>query len=311
MTRQEASEWGCIVSGIVSLGMSIVWLFGVKPSGIVLPLIAIVAALACGTLFYLGKRIEKSAPAAEVGKPHLDALARKHGIYIGSGGIAAEVIDDILTVRLTIFTCTNIELRYVRASLFTGLAGLEMALESAEPHRLLPWAEFVKVFHKTLTAEEIKRVPEWADTVAINGRAKFEDHIETEFSIRSALYRRALVLSEPRTLRDTAIGLYDRLGIFMREYETKSQMKQEPGESGDDFVMRKLSRALQQNTQMAADFRIQFESEMRSLNDQIQARSGDHSLTAAIDQVARTCNAKEIEEMREHLWECARTMNQS
>ncbi len=128
---------------------------------------------------------------SESSHPNLDALARKHGIYIGSGGIAAEVIDDTLTVRLTIFTSTSIELRYIRASLFTGLAGLDIPLESAEPHRLLPWTEFEKIFKRTLTPEETGRVREWADTVAINGKAKFEDHIEKEFSIRSALFRRA------------------------------------------------------------------------------------------------------------------------
>jgi hypothetical protein len=75
------------------------------------------------------------------------------------------------------------------ASFLTGIAGLEFALESAEPHRLGPWMEFEQVFRKTLTAEEANQVREWPDVISINGKAKFEDHIEKDFSIRSALYR--------------------------------------------------------------------------------------------------------------------------
>jgi hypothetical protein len=112
------------------------------------------------------------------------------------------------------------------------------------------------------------------------------------------------------SLRDTAIGLYDRLATFEHTYEKKSHIQQERGESGEDFVIRQLEKALQQNTQMAADYRLQFESDMRSLNDQIQVRSGAcHPLTADIEQAVRTCNAKTIKGMREHLWECARTMD--
>jgi hypothetical protein len=119
--------------------------------------------------------------------PNLDALARKHGIYIGPAGIAAQVIGDTLTVRLVIFTCTNPELRFIRVALSTGT--VEIILESAEPQRIVPFMEFDKRFTKTLTAEEIRRVPNWANTVTINGKAKFEDHTEKAFSFGVALSR--------------------------------------------------------------------------------------------------------------------------
>jgi hypothetical protein len=142
---------------------------------------------------------QSDGTVAEAGKPRHDALARKHGIYIGSAGIATQVIGDTLTVRLNILTCTNIELRHIRATLSTGLAGLEIALDpSAEPHRLLPWLEFEQVLEKTLTAEQMKKVSDWTDTVVINGKAKFEDHIEKEFSVRSALWRPALLPQDPQ-----------------------------------------------------------------------------------------------------------------
>lgn len=318
--REAVSQYSCMVAAAAALIFGSLPYLGIKPSNdqhaiILFPAISLLAAVLCGLLFYLGKRIEKNAPAVEVGKPRLDALARKHGIYIGSAGIAAQVIGDTLTVRLNIFTCTNIELRHIRAALSTGLAGLEIALDpSAEPHRLLPWLEFEQKFEKTLTAEQMKRVSDWTDTVVINGKAKFEDHVEKEFSVRSALWRPALMLSESRTerrtLRDIAIALYDRLATFEQKYRTKSDLQKESGEPADVFLTRQFANAIQLSTQMSAEFRIQFESDMRGLNDQMQARSGDCSLTPAIDQAARACNEKTIEEMREHLWECARTMNQ-
>jgi hypothetical protein len=132
----------------------------------------------------------KVAAPPSVPTPRLDALARKHGIYIGSSGIAAQVIGDTLTVRLTVFTCTILELRYMRVALNTGMG--EVILESAEPHRIGPFMEFDKTFTKTLTADETRRTPNWASTVTINGKAKFENQIEKDFSFGSALSRPAL-----------------------------------------------------------------------------------------------------------------------
>jgi hypothetical protein len=272
--------------------------------------VASIILYALFAIFVMKPKVEKAE--VELGKPRLNVLARKHGIYIGSAGIAARVIGDTLTVRLNIFTCTNIELRHIRATLSTGLAGLEIALDpSAEPHRLLPWLEFEQVFEKTLTAEQMKKVGDWTDTVVINGKAKFEDHIEKEFSVRSALLRPALGLSqpsEPRTLRDRAIALYDRLAAFEQEYERKSDIQQESGESSSAFLTRQLQTAIQQSVQMSADFRSQFENDMRTLNDRIELRSGRPFVAAIIDQAARACHPNNIKEMREQLWECARTM---
>ncbi len=111
------------------------------------------------------------------------------------------------------------------------------------------------------------------------------------------------------TLKQKAIQLYDRLGAFEQEYEKKHGMQQDRDESGEDFVVRQLKEGIHQSIQMAADFRIQFEKEMRSLDDHIQVNSeGSQSLTIDIDQAARTCTVKKIKEMRERLWECARTM---
>jgi hypothetical protein len=187
--RTEVSEWGCIVSGFVAIGTAVAWVFR---SGLNwFPVVAILAAIVCAVLFYSGKRLERvNDSATSVPTPRLDALARKHGIYIGSAGVAAQVIGDTLTLRLTIFTCTNIELRFIRAVLNTGIG--EVVLESGEPHRIVPFMELEKTFTKTLTPDEARRAPNWASTIMITGKAKFEDHIEKDFSFGSALSQPAL-----------------------------------------------------------------------------------------------------------------------
>jgi hypothetical protein len=136
------------------------------------------------------KDTKEVPPPENVSRPRLDALARKLGIYIGSAGVAAQVIGDTLTVRLTVFTCTNIELRFIRAVLNTGIG--EVVLESSEPHRIVPFMELEKTFTKTLTPDEARRAPNWASTITISGKAKFEDHIEKDFSFGSALSQPAL-----------------------------------------------------------------------------------------------------------------------
>jgi hypothetical protein len=120
-----------------------------------------------------------------------------------------------------------------------------------------------------------------------------------------------LQASNKRTasLRDTAINLYDLLATFEQQYEPKSHIQQERGESESDFVARQCENAMRQSLLMAADFRIRLEKEMRSLSDQIQLSSeGTQSLANTIDQATRTCNGKTIKDMREYLWECARTL---
>jgi hypothetical protein len=109
-------------------------------------------------------------------------------------------------------------------------------------------------------------------------------------------------------LKQRIMQLHDRLGVFEQEYEKKSDIQQESSESSSDFITRKLQNAIQESVQMSADFRIQFENDMRTLNDQIELRSGQPFLAAIIDQAARACHPKSIKEMREQLWECARTM---
>jgi hypothetical protein len=56
-------------------------------------------------------------PEAAVARPRMDAMARKNGIYIGPAGIAMQLIGEDLSIRLSIFTCTMIELRYIRVML--------------------------------------------------------------------------------------------------------------------------------------------------------------------------------------------------
>lgn len=87
-----------------------------------------------------------------------------------------------------------------------------------------------------------------------------------------------------------------------------SRIQRESGESNEDFVTRQCDYTMLQNYRMAANFRIQFERDMRSVSDRIQAQSGDWSLTTAIDQATQACNPEKIKEMRERLWEFAKTM---
>jgi hypothetical protein len=110
------------------------------------------------------------------------------------------------------------------------------------------------------------------------------------------------------TLKQKITSLHDRLAPFEQEYETKSHIQREREESEFDFVTRQNEKAMLLSFQMAANFRIQFKRDLRSVSDQIQARSGDWSLTAAIDQATQACNSEKIKEMRERLWDCARTM---
>jgi hypothetical protein len=115
-------------------------------------------------------------------------------------------------------------------------------------------------------------------------------------------------LAPEPTLKQRTMQLHDRLRVFAQEYEKRADIQQERDESNDDFVVRRLKDAMQESVQMSADFRIQFQNDMRTLNDQIELRSGLPFLAATIAQAARACNPKSIEGMREQLWECARTM---
>jgi hypothetical protein len=134
---------------------------------------------------FVGRFLERRHLATP--RQRFDDLMRKHGIYIGSQGIAVQVICDTLHIRLVIVTHAIIEMRYIRVALNTGIG--ELTLESAEPHRIYPTMPQEKSFRHTLTAEQLKRVCDWTGTVTINGTAKFEGQIEQTFSFGSALSR--------------------------------------------------------------------------------------------------------------------------
>ena len=64
-----ASESGCIVSGIVSVAMALVWIFKFKsPRSSLLPIAALVAAGTCGVLFYLAARSRSNLLIREAGR---------------------------------------------------------------------------------------------------------------------------------------------------------------------------------------------------------------------------------------------------
>lgn len=116
-------------------------------------------------------------------------------------------------------------------------------------------------------------------------------------------------LVKNQTLRERTIALFDRLGTFMKEFKKLEEITQEAGESNEDFVTRRLRNWLQQSQQMAAGFRLNFEDDMRHLNDEIQISYGTcYPLISSVEKAARSCTVKIIEEMRQSLWSCAETM---
>jgi hypothetical protein len=74
--RTAVAEWGCVVGGIVSLVTGFVWLFGIEPpnGNPLFPVLALVSALTCAVLFYLGKRLENAKRHSEK-----DSGAKKRG----------------------------------------------------------------------------------------------------------------------------------------------------------------------------------------------------------------------------------------
>ena len=153
---------------------------------------------------------------------------------------------------------------------------------------------------RLLTAEKTER-----DRLIDCVNHKVDDWLQRTNETLNGLIRKP----EPEpTLKQQIINLHDRLTPFEQEYEMKSHLQRESGESGENFVTRQCDYTLLQNYRMAANFRIQFERDMRSVSDRIQAHTGDWSLTTAIDQATQACNPEKIKEIRERLWECARTM---
>ena len=317
MTKQEASEWGCIVSGASVPISAIVWFFGIRPPGQGIGWFApfsFVMAFISATLFYLGKRFKgrkdnlKTEAFDSFRNPQWETVTRRqfmnerieidgkrfwdctfNSVTLAFHGTApAEFLGNCnfqLPLRLTTDFPPAMHFSKL-AQIFSKLPGTRLEYVSADErgNPLTPTFEITELTSGT----DVGRI--LPDTSLKD--SKREDPLPRD------------------SLRDRAIRLYDRLDIFMQEYEMKSHMQQERGESGEDFVTRRLEKALQQNAQMGADFRIQFESDMRSLDDQIQVRSGaSYPLTGDINQAVRTCNAKMIKEMREHLWEGARTMD--
>lgn len=152
----------------------------------------IVAALLLGSLLvFLWKLYRRpTSPKEETDSkaiPRLDALTRKYGIYVGSPGIAAQLIGSSLTVRLDIFTCSVIEVRYVRVSV-SAPNSEEFTFESAEPKRIGPFVPETKEFLQKLDPAQAERLRK-SDSVQINGKVKFEGNIEKDFSFGSALSR--------------------------------------------------------------------------------------------------------------------------
>lgn len=237
-----------------------------------------------------------------------------------------------IALNLQIISSTLTKLVYAKATLARreGYHGQthQIELESSEPHIITPMQTFVRMLEIKLDQEEAKRF--MAPNVEIMGQLKLEEnnaHRVVPFQLvthrecpddpnvpqlRMKLQEaetRIAALRKPVSLRGRVIRLFDLLGPFEQEYKEKFHIERQPGESESDFDERNIANGIRSYTQMTADFRIQFEDEVRSINDQVQLKSGTVPLLLnAIDQAAKACKPQTIKEMREYLWECARTM---
>jgi hypothetical protein len=90
-------------------------------------------------------------------------------------------------VPLEIFSCSDIELRYVRATIHTSTAG-DITLESAEPHRIRKMTRFPKTLEKMLTLDEATAVRQ-AGMVTVYVTAKFEANIEVSRLFGGPLFK--------------------------------------------------------------------------------------------------------------------------
>lgn len=163
----------------VASGAAPVWRFLNSPLGNLLTIVIGLAWLFAVVLW--PRRGDESRSVADVPRPRLEKALRQQGIYIGPSGIPAQLATDTVTVRLEIFSCSDIELRYIRATLSAAEIG-EFMLESAEPHQIKRLASpFSKTLEKTLSADEAARCRQ-AGLAMLRGTAKFEDSIESNFS---------------------------------------------------------------------------------------------------------------------------------
>jgi|SRR5579859_753651 len=177
--RTALSEWGCILSGAIAVGTFVVWLFGIKPSpGSLLPIIAVAAALACGSLFYLGKRLEQKQPTSRQ-----SYVGSQRRVFVLSNGCALQLSRDAVGVLLQIFTSEAAKLTYTKVILLR-YPEWKLEFDSAEPSPLGAMELAPKrVERDNLTEEQIQIIK---SGVVINGYVRLEygdEHEVVQFSL--------------------------------------------------------------------------------------------------------------------------------
>jgi hypothetical protein len=115
------------------------------------------------------------------------AILRERGIYIGTHGMAVELMSDIARVRLEIFSFSQVELRFIRATCHAANAA-NFAIESAESRQIESMQAHSIVLEKALTPDRAAALRE-AKIISIHGTAKFEDDIVVSFSFAAPPYK--------------------------------------------------------------------------------------------------------------------------
>ena len=229
VTRQEASEWGCIVSGLIAVGTAIVWAFGIKSSppslSVLFPAITVIAAVACATLFYLGKKIPPSPSHLNSSDPNNPVTDRM--LHVCSNGYPLLRTQSGIALNLQILSSIATKLVYAKATLTRreGFQGQtrQIELESNEPHIIPAMQMFNRMLErKDLALEETKR---WlSPNVEIQGILKLEENDRHQIVQFQLLTHRECPKDPPApqapqlpTLKQKTIHLAEELLGLLRE----------------------------------------------------------------------------------------------
>jgi hypothetical protein len=119
-------------------------------------------------------------------------------------------------------------------------------------------------------------------------------------------------MKPPTDLRSRTIALSDELRAFLREYGPEPHIARERGEGDSDYLAQYLSTVVPWKEKMGADFRLRLSASVRRIKDEIQVRCGMSELpldNAIARAEGRNCEPKFIEEIRDHLWKLAGTID--
>ena len=150
------------------------------------PVVALLAAVLCAFLFYLGKRLERvnnsaasdPTPRRDAAKRELDKMLADRRIYVGPSGTSIRLVNDKLTVSLCVFPCVSVQLVHVKVQIGSSQT-IKATLTDAEPHELEAGRKFEKTLERSLTDEELLEMRR--DIVLVQGILKFSGNLEVAF----------------------------------------------------------------------------------------------------------------------------------